>query len=579
MTVTIVTRLLSGSFFILSLTVGGVGPARRSSRPSSFHLKKSVLPMKSSVPALSRRSLMATAGAAALTAGLGVPEIVVAQDLAPELELGEAQPFSFEQLVERAQALAQQPFEARPVPDPEVVEAIDYDAHGRLRFMPNRAPHAAGPGAFPITFFHVGQFFPRPVEMFLLHQGEARQVIYRPEDFEMPEDSPAHELSQNTGFAGFRFQENNGRPDWRTQDWLAFLGASYFRAIGQLGQYGLSARGIAVDVAASEPEEFPDFIAFWIESPSQSTEPATVYALMDGPSITGAFRFLCWRKDHVEMEVAARLFLRDDVERLGIAPLTSMFWYSEYGKRYREDWRPEVHDSDGLQLWTGSGERIWRPLNNPRQVRASSFADTSPRGFGLMQRDRQREHYLDGVRYQDRPSLWVEPLGDWGSGAVQLIEIPTDDEIHDNIVAFWVPEEPARSGQALSFDYRLFWAANEPYSAPALARCVATRLGRGGQPGLPRPAGVFKFVIEFAGGRLPDLPLGAEPTIAVEASRGEISYVFAERVPGTERWRAHFDLGLAEDDLEPVELRLFLRQEEEPLTETWLYQFLPEGRA
>lgn len=196
-----------------------------------------------------------------------------------------------------------------------------------------------------------------------------------------------------------------------------------------------------------------------------------------------------------------------------------------------------------------------------------------------MQRDRQREHYLDGVRYQDRPSLWVEPLGDWGSGAVQLIEIPTDDEIHDNIVAFWVPEEPARSGQALSFDYRLFWAANEPYSAPALARCVATRLGRGGQPGLPRPAGVFKFVIEFAGGRLPDLPLGAEPTIAVEASRGEISYVFAERVPGTERWRAHFDLGLAEDDLEPVELRLFLRQEEEPLTETWLYQFLPEGRA
>lgn len=535
--------------------------------------------MKNPVLPLSRRGLLTTAGAAALTTGFALPVPLAAQDAAPRLELGEAEAFSFEGLVEQAQALAEQDYEPRAVPAPEVVQAIDYDAHGRLRFIPNRAPHAEGPGAFPITFFHLGQFFPRPVQMYLLQDGEAREVRYRTEDFEMPEDSPARDLPEDAGFAGFRFQEENGRPDWRTQDWLAFLGASYFRAIGQLGQYGLSARGIAVDVAASTPEEFPDFVSFWIESPPQSTEPAVVYALLDGPSVTGAFRFLCWRKDHVEMEVAARLFLRQDIERLGIAPLTSMFWYSEYGKRYREDWRPEVHDSDGLQLWTGGGERIWRPLNNPRQVRASAFADMSPRGFGLMQRDRHREHYLDGVRYQDRPSLWVEPLGDWGSGSVQLIEIPTDDEIHDNIVAFWVPEEPARAGQTLSFDYRLYWAAEEPYPARALARCVATRMGRGGKAGLERPEGVTKFVIEFAAGRLPDLPLDAEPQVAIEASRGEISYVFAERIPGTERWRAHFDLGLPVDDVEPVELRLYLRLEEEPLTETWLYQFLPEGRA
>src|SRR5690625_36298 len=535
--------------------------------------------MKNRALPLSRRSLLATAGAAALAAGLGRPQVAAAQDAAPHLDLGEPQPFSFEALVKQAEQLAATPYEPRAVPDPEVVQAIDYDAHGRLRFIPNRAPHAEGPGAFPITFFHVGQFFPRPVEMHLLQEGEAREIHYRPQDFEMPEDSPARELSEDAGFAGFRFQEENGRPDWRTQDWLAFLGASYFRAIGELGQYGLSARGVAVDVAATQPEEFPDFVAFWIESPPQPSEPALVYALLDGPSITGAFRFVCWRKEHVEMEVSARLFLRQDIERLGIAPLTSMFWYSEHGKRFREDWRPEVHDSDGLQLWTGGGERIWRPLNNPQKVRASAFADRSPRGFGLMQRDRRREHYLDGVRYQDRPSLWVEPLGDWGSGAVQLIEIPTDDEIHDNIVAFWVPEEPATAGRALSFDYRLYWAADEPFPAATLARCVATRMGRGGQPGRERPAGVTKFVIEFAGGRLPNLPLGAEPEVAVEAARGEISYVFAERVPGTERWRAHFDLALAEGDMDAVELRLYLRLEEEPLTETWLYQFLPEGRG
>ncbi|HLS69575.1 MAG TPA: glucan biosynthesis protein [Kiloniellales bacterium] len=535
--------------------------------------------MKKPAMSWTRRRLLTTAGASALAFGGGPPDSLAAEQAAPHLELEEPQAFSFEGLVEQAQKLAAEDYTPRAAPAPEVVQAIDYAAHGQLRFLPRRAPHAEGPGAFPITFFHLGQFFPRPVRMHLLEGGQAREIRYRAEDFEMPEDSPARELPEDAGFAGFRFQEENGRPDWRTQDWLAFLGASYFRAIGELGQYGLSARGVAVDVAASTPEEFPDFVAFWIEVPPQPTDPAVVYALLDGPSLTGAFRFLCWRKQHVEMEVAARLFLRQDIERLGIAPLTSMFWYAEYGRRYREDWRPEVHDSDGLQLWTGGGERIWRPLNNPAEVRVSAFTDLSPRGFGLMQRDRNREHYLDGVRYQDRPSLWVEPLGDWGSGEVQLVEIPTDDEIHDNIVAFWVPRQPAEAGAALSFDYRLYWTANEPYPAAALGRCVATRMGRGGQAGLPRPEDVTKFVIEFAGGKLPDLPLGAEPEVLVEASRGEISYVFAERVPGTQRWRAHFDLGLEEDDLDPVELRLYLRLEGEPLTETWLYQFLPGGRA
>lgn len=541
--------------------------------------------MTSTSAAFSRRALLSATGAASFLAGAGVlPRVVLAQqgalqEAAPELTLGEAEDFSFEGLVERAQQMAQQDFQERSVVAPEVIEQIDYDAHGRLRFRPGCAPHAEGPGRYPVTFFHLGQFFPRPVRMHLLRKGQAREVFYRSSDFEMPEDSPARELPQDAGFAGFRFQEQNGRADWRTQDWLAFLGASYFRAIGELGQYGLSARGLAVDVAASDAEEFPEFVAFWIESPQDPAEPAVIYALLDGPSVTGAYRFLCWRKEHVEMEVSARLFMRREVERLGIAPLTSMFWYSEYGMRYREDWRPEVHDSDGLQLWTGKGERIWRPLNNPTQVQVAAFADASPRGFGLMQRDRNREHYLDGVRYQDRPSLWVEPLGDWGTGAVQLVEIPTDDEIHDNIVAFWVPGEAPQAGDALSFDYRLYWAANEPFPARALARCVATRMGRGGQAGLPRPEEVTKFVVEFAGGGLPDLPLDAKVEVEVEASRGELSYIYAERVPGTERWRAHFDLDLSEEAPDAVELRLYLRNEDQTLTETWLYQFLPDGRG
>jgi glucans biosynthesis protein len=251
-----------------------------------------------------------------------------------------------------------------------------------------------------------------------------------------------------------------------------------------------------------------------------------------------------------------------------------MYWYSETMKAKAVDWRPEVHDSDGLALWTGGGERIWRPLNNPARTLVSAFSDENPRGFGLLQRDRAFDHYMDGVYYERRPSLWVEPLGAWGKGAVQLIEIPTDDEIHDNIVVAWVPAEPARAGQRLSLSYRLHWLADEPYRAP-LARCRATRLGNGGQPGLPRPKGVRKFMVEFAGPTLEQLPFGVKPEAVLWASRGTFSYVFTEAVPNDVpgHWRAQFDLTV--DGTDPVEMRLFLRNGTEILSETWLYQYHP----
>jgi glucans biosynthesis protein len=354
---------------------------------------------------------------------------------------------------------------------------------------------------------------------------------------------------------------------------VAFLGAAYFRSIGALNQYGLSARGVTVDVAAPTPEEFPDFTHFWIEPALGLGEPVMVYALMDGPGITGAFRFAIRRTEGAVMDVDAALFTRRAIERLGIAPLTSMFWFAEYDRPELFDWRPEVHDSDGLALWTGVGERIWRPLNNPGSVVVSAFGDTNPRGFGLLQRDREFEHYLDGVNYDRRPSLWVEPLGEWGTGTIQLVEIPTDDEIHDNVVAFWVPEAPVEAGDEFRFAYRLHWLADEPYLPENVARTFATRIGRGGEPGKPRPEGVIKFVVEFAGGPLPDLAEDVEPEARITASRGKISYVFAEPIAETGRWRAQFDLTV--DDAEPVELRLYLADGERPLTETWLYQYRP----
>ncbi|MGF1628087.1 MAG: glucan biosynthesis protein [Kiloniellaceae bacterium] len=528
--------------------------------------------------ALSRRRLLQWAGAGvAAPALLGPLESWAQSSSGGGLHFGPALPFSFEALTARAENMAGRPYEPPYRPAPEVVQQIDYDAHGKIRFDPDKALHGPdSPGstsAYPATFFHLGQFFGKSVKMHALEDGAAREILYSPDYFEMPEDSVARQLPEDSGFAGFRLQESSARDDWQTHDWVAFLGASYFRAIGALEQYGLSARGIALDVAAAGPEEFPDFTEFYIAPAAAADAPVEVYALLDGPSVSGAYRFSLIRAEGVVMEVEKHLFLRQAVERLGLAPLTSMYWYSEGSRPYRTDWRPEIHDSDGLALWTGGGERVWRPLNNPERVTTSAFLDDSPRGFGLLQRDRNFDHYLDGVRYERRPSLWVEPLEPWGPGSVQLVEIPTDDEIHDNIVAFWVPRDPAEAGNRYHLRYRLHWQADEPYPAESSARVVASRIGRGGQPGKPRPPGLVKFVVEFDGGRLAELPAKSAPLPMVSASRGEISRIFAEPVPGTERWRAVFDLSVEGDA--PVELRLYLTLRQDPLSETWLYQYRP----
>ena len=346
-------------------------------------------------------------------------------------------------------------------------------------------------------------------------------------------------------------------------------------------QYGLSARGVALDVAvADRPEEFPDFTQFFIDS-KEGEDSMLLYALMEGPSIIGAYRFQMQRGKGVIMDIETTLFTRAAVSRFGIAPLTSMYWFSETKKDTAADWRPEVHDSDGLSMWTGSGERLWRPLNNPPHIIVSAFSDNNPRGFGLCQRDRSFDHYQDGVNYDRRPTLWVEPLPNaqgegWGKGAIQLCEIPTDDEIHDNIVAMWVPEKPVPAGAELTLDYRLYWLADEPFP-PKLGRCVATRLGRGGQPGLPRPKGVRKFVVEFMGGPLATLPYGVKPEMVTTASRGSFGgYRMVEAVPDDVpgHWRIEFDFTV-DGGTDPVEMRCFLQAGGQTLTETWMFQYHP----
>jgi len=530
--------------------------------------------------AVSRRSVLIGFAAATAASAMAIKAPSLA---ASGLSLAPPEPFSFDALTREVQTRAASAYVA-PAPLPQaILDRLDYEALGKIHFDPTCALFRDGPGPYPVTFFHVGKFAPTVVRMYALSGGGnrtvAREVVYDPSCFRMPPDSPARELPKGAGFSGFRFQESRmGDPKelpWQDNDWVAFLGASYFRAIGELFQYGISARGIAINLAtAGRAEEFPAFTRFYFEPPQDGAHEVTVYAVLEGPSVAGAYQFVMHRTGNVTMEIEARLFLRHDVARLGIAPLTSMYWFSEAVKPSGIDWRPEVHDSDGLALWTSDGEHVWRPLNLPTTLTASAFGDEAPKGFGLLQRDRNFDHYLDGVRYERRPSLWVEPLDAWGRGSVQLIEAPTDDEIQDNVTAMWVPQEPARAGTHLQFRYRLYWSADEPFPSK-LARCVATRLGRGGQPGQPRPRGVQKFMVEFMGGPLEQLPFGVVPELVLSAPSGRFSYLCAEAVPDgvSGHWRAQFDFTPASKDV--VDLRLFLKSGERTLSETWLYQYRP----
>lgn len=480
--------------------------------------------------------------------------------------------FSFDWLNRQAQALARQPYVAPRVPVPELIQSIDFDAVQKIRFRPQCTLWKDEDDRLPLRFFHLDRYNSMPVRVFALQGDQAREILYTPQCFDYGNSGLEHKLPTDLGFSGFRVMVGHHEET----DWLAFQGASYFRTSGQQNQYGASARGIAVNSVMSVKEEFPRFSTFWIAEPDAHQSSVVIYALLDGPSITGAYRFTAQRHESVTMDVHAELYVRADIQRLGIAPLTSMYWYGENERGKATDWRPEVHDSDGLALWTGKGEHIWRPLINPPSVQTNSFMDERPKGFGLMQRDRDFDNYQDdGAFYNRRPGVWVEPLGDWGAGSVQLAEIPTVDEIHDNIVAFWTPRQSVNKGDHLPVDYRLYWQDSEPAGATPLARVVATRIGRGGVPGQSQPGddGRRKFVIDFEGGPLNDLKQRFDIVPVLSGIPGKADNPYVIKVVGTNRWRAVFDI--TPTGKGPFNLRCFLKLGDRTLSETWLYQYFP----
>lgn len=524
-----------------------------------------------------RRHFLRTLGHGAALATAGGLGLNWTQAFAALKPLGEAQPFDFAALKGQARALAAKAYEPPKDTIPPSVSKLDWDQYQSIQFRGDHALWADEKLRFQAKFFHLGLFFKKPVRMFELADGKAQELAYDPEMFDYGKSGlKPGDLPPDLGFAGFRLNFHTDP----VRDVAAFLGASYFRAVGGEWQYGLSARGLAIDTGMQRPEEFPDFTAFYLERPAPGSNTVVVLALLDSPSISGAYRFAITPGDTQVMEIDAALYPRKAIERLGIAPCTSMFQHGENDRRMANDWRPEIHDSDGLQMWRGNGEWVWRPLTNPPALQFNAFADQGPRGFGLVQRDRNFDHYQDdGVFYERRPSLWVEPKSDWGAGSIQLVEIPTIDETFDNIVAFWNPDRKPQPGEELLIGYRLFWGAHPPAQSP-LARCVATWTGLGGVVGQPRKYFSWRFAVDFAGENLVALGRGAKVEPVITASRGKIEITSARPQDAIQGWRAMFDIKPEDDSTAPITIRMFLRGENgAPLTETWLYQWVPPAPA
>jgi periplasmic glucans biosynthesis protein len=510
---------------------------------------------------------------------MAFPDLLLAGP--PVLPVGKPKAFDFAWLKGHARALAATSYQPPQHTLPKALADLSYDQYQAIRFRTDRAQWAADGLDFHVQFFHRGPLFKEPVRIYEAVNGQAQEIAYDPAMFDFRKSGiNVAALPKNEGFAGFRVHFHT---DW-SADIAAFLGASYFRAVGEdFRQYGISARGLAVDTAQDHGEEFPLFTAFWLERPAKESGRLTVYALLNSPSIAGAYRFDITPGATSVMDVDAALYPRKPIERLGVAPLTSMFQCGENDRRMGNDWRPEIHDSDGLSLWRGNGEWIWRPLVNPAGVRVNSYSDENPRGFGLLQRDRVFDHYQDdGAHYHQRPSLWVEPKissnTGWGKGTVQLVELPAPDETFDNIVAFWNPSDKPQPGQELLFSYRLHWGGRLPF-APTLAHVVASRTGIGGVVGRKRSYFSWRFAVDFTGGQLATLAKKASVEPAISASRGEIEITSARPQVEINGYRTMFDLRPTDDSMEPIDLRLYLRIDGQPLTETWVYQWTPPPLA
>ena len=502
---------------------------------------------------MTRRAMLAGTTALALTGA--------ARATSPELPA-----FSRAAVVDRARDLASRGYMPRPTV-PQDWQDLSYELYRSIWARHDRALWYQSDVPYEVDFFHPGLYFPRAVKIHTVEDGRAMPVPFDMARFDRTDKVPELSLNDHMGYSGLRLRTELAEPGPKNE-FCVFQGASYFRAIGFGEAYGQSARGLALKTGDPMGEEFPDFTEFWLETPKPGQRNIIVHALLDSPSVSGAYCFDITPGENCVMEVSATLFPRTELRHVGLGPLTSMFLYDQTNRTRFDDFRPAVHDTDGLMIWNGAGEVLWRPLANPERLQISAFVDQNPRGFGLMQRARSLGDFADlEADYHKRPCVWVEPTEDWGDGSVTLVEIPADREIYDNIVAYWRPRTPMAAGSEVQLNYRLTWGETGPENT-GLPRVINTAMGSRHNGAVPLPGRIVTIDFE-ADPLFDDGPEAMTKHISsphVETTEGVL-----QRNPETGGLRLAF--AFDPGDRQMVELRAQLRKEGQMASEVWLYRW------
>jgi periplasmic glucans biosynthesis protein len=474
--------------------------------------------------------------------------------------------FSFATVRELARTLATKDYQPEQNTDlPDSLKKLTYDQYQSIRFRPDHNLWKDDHVRFMVQFFQRGYLYQDPVRIHVIAGGQVTDVAFVPEAFDYGTNRVPTNLPASLEFGGFRLLYPLNSPQ-KMDEVAEFLGASYFRALGGPERYGSSMRGLAMDTAEPKGEEFPRFTEFWLEKPPQLAGGMRVYSLLNSPSVVGAYSFVIEPGAVTVVGVEASLFFRKSPKKIGLAPLGSLFLMGQNRARLFPDYRPQVHDADGLLIESGASNWTWRPLVNPATTfRLSRFPVSELKGFGLMQRDRQFADYDDlQSRFELRPSYWVEPGEHWGSGAVELVEIPTLNDYNDNIVVYWTPLEKPVPGHELHLTYRISALLASPEHTPLLqVRSTRLRPESGDLP--PR------FVIDFAGKSPPAGDLSSPGAAKIQVSHGQVRNLVVQTNDASGGWQVFFDLAGAGDNR--TELRLRLQSGEEPVSETWVYDY------
>jgi glucans biosynthesis protein len=477
--------------------------------------------------------------------------------------LGDGQKFSPSLVIDLARLLSKRPYTPPPTDLPDPLNNLNYENYIGIRAQPAGQIWSGENRPFVVEPLHRGYAFQAQVTLFVVEDAMVRRIVYDRSKFDYGRLQPPATLP-DLGFSGFRVLGD--AQDGKMREVGIFQGATFFRSSARYQNLGVMARGLTLKAGDSKGEEFPAFRAFWIEQPAQASDNLVVHALLDSESVTGAYRFILRASDVSIIDTEITLFARTPVENFGIAGMTSTYFFGPNTRRNNDDPRPAVFESSGLSIHNGNKEWIYRPLNNPDMLQISSFVDPSPKGFGLVQRLRDFRDFRDGDQnFERRPSLWIEPIGEWGQGMVQLIEIPTENEINDNVISYWRPKQGLQPGTETFFAYRQFWSWQPP-DRPDLGVVTETRTGSAG--GRRR-----RFMVDFVGEAFKQPQSLAEMKPVLGASPGQVSGLRVWTYPEQKLVRVGFVLDPGGENAS--ELRLLLESNGRPLTETWLYRWTP----